>query len=373
MTEHIIDFTAVETAGNLTAECGNGVLILKDTRSQNTRFYQKEEPISSYVRIPGTYKIPLRIDMTVAMDAPALYVMLGRGHVNFGSFMDNRCIGDVCEPDTKTHSFYNAVPIGWDVDISILYGEKFMQIAVGGEVRYFSKKEKYMKSADFVRLNEDGFSLKIAADKHVRLCVSGLTVTEFDGGELAPIPLEGECPQQILAIDKKVKPDFEECISQLSPELAAEIRVTNDYLLSAKDLKIKRKIEGDSRACKINYVSAHGFSYAIHVGENAMNHFFWWYMVSNYTFESKLMGRKNNLTAEMFAEIAKSSPDIAAKLFSYYDECKACGTGCAVKTIYEFDGKKKAVCHGKMNMNMRMETHGEARLMLEAIRAVISR
>jgi len=377
MREQKFDFTQVESCGKVTVEAKNGALIIRDTLRQNTRFYQKKEPIFSYVQLPGRFKIPLRIDMTVNMNAPTIYLMLGRGHLNFGSFMDNRCIGDVVEPDMKTRSFYNQIAINEDVKISVLYSEKFMQIIVNGEIRWFSKKEKYMKSEDFSGLNEDGFALKIATDKHVCLCVKSLTVTEFNRDELMPISLEdgrqiSELPPTILSIDKKAKSDFEECISQLSPKIAAEIRLTNDYLLNTKELKIKRKIEGTSKACKINYVSAHGFSYAVHVGENAMNHFFWWYMVSNYKFEGKFMGRKNDLTAETFERLEQLSLDIAKQLFSYYAECAGCGTGCSVKTIYELGGKKKAVCHGKMDMNMRIATFAEVRLMLDIIREIIS-
>ena len=311
--------------------------------------------------------------MTINMDSPALYVLLGKGHLNFGSFMDNRCIGDIVEPDTKTHSFYNQINIGKDVRLSILYGINFIQIIVDDEIRYFSKKEKYMKSPLFAPLNVEGFVLKIACAKHTQLCLKKLHITEFDTPELTPLPQNNVLTGQILSIDKKVKSDFEECLLMLSPTLADEIRLTDNYLRKTKDLLIKRKVEGTSKACKINYVSAHGFSYAIHISENTMNHFFWWYMVSNHKFQEKYMGRKNDLTAETFARMYSIAPDISERLFSYYDDCVNCGTNCSVKTIYELNGKKKTVCHGKMLMNMNVTTLSDVRFMIDAIRCVTAK
>jgi len=366
------DFNKVISKGQVIFETTKDTLIIKDTLFQNTRFYQKEEPISSYVQIPDAFRLPLQIDMTINMDSPALYILLGKGHLNFGSFMDNRCIGDIAEPDTKTHSFYNQISINKDVNISILYGMDFMQVIVDGETRYFSKKEKYMKSPLFVQANADGFPLKIACDKHTRLCVKKLRITEYDNDDFSPLLYDNIINSQILSIDKKAKSDFEECLSILSPELANEIRITDDYLRKTKALSIKRKIEGDSKACKINYVSSHGFSYAIRISENAMNHFFWWYMVSNYKFEGKYMGRKNDLTAETLVRMSQIAPGLTERLFSYYDDCVSCSTNCKVKTIYELNGKKKVACHGKMLMNMNISTLSDARSMIEAICDIIT-
>ena len=110
------NFSKVISIGQVIVATTKDTLTIKDTLFQNIRFYQKEEPISSYVQIPSTFKLPLQLDMTINMDSPAVYVLLGRGHLNFGSFMDNRCIGDIVEPDTKTHSFYNQINIVSEVD-----------------------------------------------------------------------------------------------------------------------------------------------------------------------------------------------------------------------------------------------------------------
>jgi hypothetical protein len=254
-------------------------------------------------------------------------------------------------------------------DCSIIYDLKFMQILINGEEKYYSKNEKYIKSPLMDKLNAEGFELKIAGSKQSYLTISSIMVTEFEKDELAHlrsrqniVDKNGIC----LSIDKKAKSDFNECISVLSSGLKKEIISLNDFLLSKKNLKIKRKIEGTSQACKINYVSNHGFSYAVHVSENITDHFFWWYMVSNLTYENKYMGRKNDLTKETLNKVAETSPEIAKQLFSYYKECSGC-CECAVKTIYEHDGSKKTVCHGKMIMNMKIQTFQNMQYMFKIL------
>ncbi|MGF7146378.1 hypothetical protein HNQ56_004846 [Anaerotaenia torta] len=59
----------------------------------------------------------------------------------------------------------------------------------------------------------------------------------------------------------------------------------------------------DSPAFYLPFGKGHGFSYVTHIYENVMDHFFWWYMVSNYKYENKYMGRKNDLTAQTFSDL----------------------------------------------------------------------
>jgi hypothetical protein len=334
-------------------------------------------PINSYIQVPQKFKLPLRVDIRAKMDVPSMYMILGKGHVTFGTtFLDNRRIGDIVEPDPKkVFAFDNRLEMETFYDLSVIYDLKFMQVLVNGEEKFYSKKEKYIKSAMTGELNNEGFELKIAASKNSCLTIVSIIVTEFENDELAHLrsgvdtdTKSGVC----LSIDKKVKSTFEECISELTPELQKEIKETNDYLLNRKNLKIKRKIEGTNLACKINYVSTHGFSYAIHISGNIADHFFWWYMVSNYAYENKYMGRKNDLTIETLKKVSEKSPDIAERLFSYYDECNGCTENCSTtRTIYEYLGKKKTICHGKMVMNMNVSTFQDLKFMFSVLNEII--
>lgn len=333
-------------------------------------------PLISYIGIAQKFKLPLRIDMRVKMDSPSIYLILGKGHVSLGtSFLDNRRIGDIVEQNPKiTSAFDNSLEMNAWSDISVIYGLKQMQILVNGEERYFSSKEKYMRSLIFSEVNSEGFDLKIAGSKLANLALDFVRVTEYEDNEIAVLgPKGNNLDSKIcLSVDRKVKSDFDECISKLSTELKEAIYHINDFLLNCKNLKVKRKIEGSSQACKISCVSSHGFSYSIHVSEKITDHFFWWNMVSNYTYENKYMGRKNDYTNITLSKVAERSPEIAALLFSYYDECVGCSSGCHVKTFYEYSGKKKAVCHGKMIMNMNVSTFNNILYMFRVLAEILS-
>jgi len=78
------------------------------------------------------------------------------------------------------------------------------------------------------------------------------------------------------------------------------------------------------------------------------------------------MGRKNDLTNATLAAVRERSPEIAERLVSYYDHCCGCSTNCHVQTVYQFGDRKFAACHGKMLMNMNLQTFADFRFMIEA-------
>lgn len=344
------------------------------TQMQNYRFYAEGMPLNSYLVVPGTYRLPLKVDMVAKIDNSSLYLVLGKGHVTLGtSFLDNRRIGDILEPDPKkTAVFPNDLEMNIFHQITVFYGHDFFQICIDGEERYFSKKEKYIKSRLLEAANKEGFAFKIAGSKHTCVTISSLSVTEFEKDEPSGL-LDGKkeenAPKINCSIDKKAKSDFESCIAGLPADLQKEVRAIDLELLNHKNLKVKRKIEGTKEACKITYVSSHGFSYALRINNAILDHSFWWYMVSNYKYQDHYMGRKNDLTGEMLLRVKSFSPTAAGRLFDYYDECVGCTARCQARTVYEFDGMKKQTCHGKMIMNMNEETFQNIRLLFRLWKA----
>ena len=77
------------------------------------------------------------------------------------------------------------------------------------------------------------------------------------------------------------------------------------------------------------------------------------------------MGRKNDLTNSVLKSVYDLSPEIAERLVSYYDKCTGCSQSCAVKTVYELNGKKFVSCHGQMHMNMNLQSFADFRFMLD--------
>jgi len=367
-----VDLQLLESIGKVIADSQSDGLFIS-ALNQNRRFHQFEQPVNSYVKLHGRYKLPLQINMTVNVTIPGLYLILGKGHVSFGTRKDNRSLGDLLNPDcTKPKSFLNTLKLGQNTNITIIYGLRFMQIVIDGETRYFSKKENYMRNDEFSKMNETGFEMKIAPDKQAKIVINEISIIEYDH-DPDIIPYENTIEPASVTNSKGTKVDFEECISSLSKEIQNELCKTDIYLLSEKALKIKRKIEGDHLGCKITYVSPLGFSYSLSISGELMDHFYWWYMVSNYKYENKYMGRKNDFTNETLQYIQNESPEIALRLVSYFDHCCGCLTECHTKTIYEYNNKKYPVCHGKMIMNMDIQTFSDIRFMFDALQKVMSR
>jgi len=307
------------------------------------------------------------------MPQPSLHLLLGEGHISFGTMSDNRSRSDIVEPDNKKlMCFDNRTDLSKDIEITVLYGLKFMQIIIDGETRFFSKKEKYMRSGLFADMNKAGFELSIGTDKFAEIIIKKMTVEEYDV-EPDAIPINNEIGKARLHfIRKGIKASFEECISLLAPALQEEIIRTDQFLLNEKELKIKRKIEGDQLGCKITYTSSvHGFSYALRINEHLMKHSYWWYMLSNYKFEGKYMGRKNDLTNLTLKKVYELSPEIADRLVGYYGKCIGCSQTCSVKTLYELNHKKFVSCHGQMHMNMNPQTFLDFRFMLNVQKNVM--
>ena len=367
-----IDFNSYQTTSNVIAENRSDGFHLSATKGVRVS-YLPTKPLSSCITVPKRFFLPLKICMTINMPQPGLHLMLGEGHISFGTMSDNRSRSDIVEPDNKKPmSFDNRTSLHRDIEITVIYGLKFMQIVIDGETRFFSKKEKYMRSDLFVDMNKAGFELSLGTDKFAEVVIKKMAVEEYDI-EPDSIPINNEIGEaRLYYIRKGIKASFDECISLLAPALKEEIIKTDQFLLSEKELKIRRKIEGDQLGCKITYISSvHGFSYALRINEHLMAHSYWWYMVSNYKFEGKYMGRKNDLTNPTLKSVYEQSPEIADRLVSYYGKCSGCSQSCAVKTIYELNDKKFVSCHGQMHMNMNLQTFSDFRYMFNMQKEVI--
>jgi|GEM_PF-1104073 len=366
-----IDFKTCQVASDVIIEQRSDGFFLSAKKSVRG-YFQPDKPSTSCITMPKRFSLPLRIDMTLHMPQPGLHLLLGDGHISFGTQSDNRSCGDIVVPTNKPKHFDNRTNLSKNIDITVLYGLKFMQIIIDGETRFFSEKEKYMRSDLFTDMNTAGFELRLGTDKFAEVIIKKMTVEEYDV-EPNIIPINNEIGDTRLHfIRRRVRAGFEECISLLAPTLQEEIIKTDQFLLNEKALKIKRKIEGDQLGCKVTYISSvHGFSYALRINEHLMHHSYWWYMLSNYKFEGKFMGRKNDLTNLTLGSIYERSPEIAERLVSYYGKCSGCSQSCAVKTVHELNHKKFISCHGQMHMNMNLQTFSDFRFMIDVVKELL--
>lgn len=370
MHKHNIDLESFLPKGQATCKYENDVLHITTNRAIPTQRFDCEHlSINSYIYLPDKYRLPLRIDITAKIDTPGLYLLLGKGHVNVGTLCtDNRRIDDIISPARKTIYYHNDISMNAFTEISVIYDLKEMQILIDGEERYFSKKERYMKSVEFKERNQEGFELKIACDKLVNVTIKSVTISEFPdtcgivhtGAELPVANKKNE----VIALGEK--PTFEKCISSLPTSIQSEI-VKLDETLKSKPFKLfkfKRQIEKNGN--KITYIASdYGFSYAIYLSNNLFDHSLQWYLITNGKPET--WHRKADMMEETLNSLLHKAPDFAQRIFFSLDDCVGCYQNCLARTQYRLGDETKAVCHGKLKFNMNLSGFKDVRSFIEEI------
>lgn len=371
MKKHDINLCSLLSKGQVITEIKNEMLQVTIPKRLSTNFYKESMALNNYVYLPDTYKLPLRIDLIVKIDSPGLYLFLGKGHLSFGtSWSDNRRIDDIVEPNCKVKFFHNHIPINEFVDISVIYDYKEMQILVNGEERYYSDKEKYMKSKLLRESNNEGFTLKISGNKRTNLTIKSLTLTEYN--ETAGIVhININLPEPYKsnqAVPPDQKPQFDTCISLLPKEIQQEIIKTDEFLRSLRPIKFKRQIEKHGN--KITYLASDiGFSYGVYPSNDIMHHTLGWYVITNG--KPEFWHRKADMMEETLKKLAETSPEFAERMFVNLNECIACAPRCLVKTLYEFNGKKKLACHGLMEFKMCVSDFEDVRIFINTINQLL--
>jgi len=338
MTEHDIDLASLKFHGRTLSEMRNGTLCMTVTHAFH---HCKPDTIRCvhYAEMPGIYRLPLRIDITAQVDAPSLYIVFGESYVN------------------DCH-----IPANDLVDITLIYDLKKMQILKNGEERYYSEREKYMKSPEFKKMNAEGFPLRISCNKRTNIEIHSIRVTEYDG--TAGI-VNIRDPGEYRSTPPTEKPTFESCISGLPDALRNAVVDMDGWLRTIRPLKFKRQI--DKNGTKISYVaSEQGFSYAIHISDDVLYHTLQWYIL---TQGKETWGkRKSNRMEETLNYLAQSDPDFARRLFNNFYECVGgYGPGCMAKSPYTFENKKIISCHGKMYFNMNLSEFDDAKRFIGAV------
>lgn len=370
MRKYDIDFYSILSQGHVRATVENEMLSVTSNRRLTTNFDKEDRTVASYIYLPHTYKLPLRIDLTAKIDSQGLYIFFGGGHINFGTpWSDNRRIDDISEPNCKPRLFHNHIPLNEFVDISIIYDLKAMQILVNGEERFYSEKEKYMKTKLFAEQNKEGYSLKIACYKRTILILKALRITEFDE-KIQIGHADAQLPKPLTrneAVPPGEKPQFDMCISFLPIEIQKKIIETDEFLRSLRPLKFKRQIEKYGN--KITYLaSEYGLSYTIYPSNDIMHHSLNWYIITNG--KPELWHRKADLMEATLNMLGQNNPELAERLFTNLRECIAC-CKCIVKTPYEFNDKKKLTCHGTMEFKMSVPEFDDVQAFINTVNLLL--
>lgn len=368
MIKHDIEAARFLLKGQVVCDYKNNMLFMMTNRAIPTQRFDAEHlSIDSYIYLPDKFRLPLRIDITVKIDAPGLYILLGKGHVNFGTlWSDNRRIDDIAAPARKMVHYHNHMVMNEFTDITLIYDLKEMQIMINGKERYYSKRERYMKSPLFSGMNEDGFELKIACDKLVNMCIKSVSITEYPD-TCGIIHSEAELPAAVMrneAVAPGEKPSFAKCISLLPADIQGEIVKTDEFLKSLKRLKFKRQIEKNGN--KITYVASEaGLSYAIYLSNDIFDHSLQWYLITSGKPET--WHRKADRMEETLNRLADKSSDLAERMFMNLADCVGCYQNCLAKTRYKLREKQKTVCHGKLKFRMSASGFQDVRTVIAEI------
>ena len=188
---HIINLADFTAKGTIESTLTREGLHLSLNTPLRTFFYRYLDAINAYITLPQRFHLPVKISFTANTSGSGfLYFLFGDGRVNFknNEYDDSRSRNDIVKPDINTvrPSFNNFVPPNEDVTIEVIYDYKFMQVNIGGEERYYSEKEKYMRSRLTKEKNEEGFALRFAIEQSESAVIKDITVTQYDGGEEVP-------------------------------------------------------------------------------------------------------------------------------------------------------------------------------------------
>lgn len=336
-------------------KCGNDLWFTVD-KAPPQNYRCRNTTVHSYLEAEGSYRFPLRIDMSVSVDAPSFCVMFGdTGRLNFCSaWDDNRRIADISEPpvEGKPRFFANQMELNTPTEITVICNLKSMQILVNGEQRYYSIKEKYMKSPNFPGLNAAGFPLRLSCLKRTVVTVHSFVVTESETD--FEIIKQEEMPEPVLRnipLLPGEKPGFDDMIANLPEEIRLKVMEMDGFLRSYKPMKFRRTLEKNGNKIYYNASKA-GVSYTIYLSRELLTHTL---RVPN-GFEAML--------ERLWAEDAA----FADRVFSYLRDCVGCyGPGCGARTPHTFQGKTKQSCHGRIDFKMKISEFDDVARLIRAI------
>lgn len=365
MKRHRITQDMLETHGQATINMEEGQPAVRTTHSitpiGTIDFSEKLK--KHYVSLPGTYRLPFRVDLTVRLDHPSFYLFIGAGYITFGSAgQDNRKLEDIVrhsgKPNQDHTSYDNGMPYGEYTQISVIYNRDEMQITIGGQERFYSRRQAYMRAKDLDDWNSRGFSIGLSVSKRSTVFIKEITVTEAEGS-IPVVRGAATAGKPASGRETGLKPTFETELGGLPREYRQRLTEMDGFFRSLRPLKCRRVL--DKGGCKITYVAAdYGVSYAVEVWESRFTHCFNWYIV--YNGKPETWHRKADYMEEALEETAKTNPELAKRIFYALNDCVGCfGEGCLAQTPYQFGGQKRMTCHGRVLLRMCEEDLRDAK------------
>jgi len=286
----------------------------------------------NHVSVPGKYKLPFSIDMTVkAKYAEVLPIELtlyiGNGKVFFNGGHTN-CTDVLTVSkgstggDASLTSFvaYNDMPTKEYADISITFGSKMMWITVDDKICYASDKMPYIEMLP----NSAELDISICGGTYTKLAIKNFAILEYENDE-------PEIPAELKSLPEYSP--FELFVEGLPPVLQAEMVKTDEFLMGCKKLKFRRTIDSHGH---LVYQSPCGLQYNMPYFGVQERH------GTNWVQSPKKLDR----TSEVLSNLAETSPGLADKLFANINVCNPHKRECKRRTTIAYKGDARLVCRG---------------------------
>ncbi len=165
---------------------------------------------------------------------------------------------------------------------------------------------------------------------------------------------------------------FDSMISTLPQALKDEITETDQYLKALRPLSFRRSV--DTKAKKITYVASdYGVSYMFKISDDKLTHNFQWYIVCNGKPET--WHRRADYMEETLVYIAKTDLSLAERIYNALKTCPGSdncyGQRCLARTVYAFNGQRKLICHGKVDLGLNRDDFCDAREFLRCFNELV--
>lgn len=359
-----IDFNTLIPHGRVVKNESSEELVVSSASSVTSYLYNLvgESYKHHYLELKDRYHVPFSIEMTVTLDNPSFILLIGGGHISFGSPRNSHKIEDIAKPTGKPAQdgwLYNdSFPMNREVTLKVTYNKKDMQIEIDGEERFYSQKLPYMKKANLEELNDAGIRLGIVVQKGVQLCIKKMSVTEYEEDTLLihnpdwSVAIQAELDAQRNNTNKE-KATYESVKAKLPIEFQEDLDKADMFCRSMKTMKMKRVV--DKSGEKITYSAPdYGISYVFHIFDHQWSANFSWYIVTAGTADT--WHRKADYMDEALIETAKYDKPLAERIFNLMNDCVCCyPNGCLASTLYQYDGRKRLVCHGIVLLRQKHE------------------
>jgi len=310
-----------------------------------------------YVTVPGQYKLPLRVDMTVKTKfirtnqiASQLTLYIGRGQVYFNGGHTSAVdvlTADKIEPNIICH---NDIPLGEFADISVIFGHEMMWATVNDKVCFVSNKAAYVKL-----LHENhsmkGVLIAVCGGTDTKLTVKSFAVVEYENDE-------PDIPQELINLPELSQ--FELFVKGLPSAIHERLLKLDEYLLTdmKTSMKFRRTIDKTNH---LLYSSPCGFQYTIREFGVGEEHETRWVQSP----------KKPDLTNQVMQELKKTYPEFADKIFRKFQICNPHSRFCERRTTVELNDEFINVCMSKIHFQMHPQDFDDVKRYITAVNKVV--